>query len=173
MLNVNRLGMEATLNGLLFSFSLPSNSSLSSLCAQVSHHPPALAMIAEHKDWTLWQEYTVGSKFRGNYLQCSPIGCLHLVFHRTGNHYTWTKVVITIRNLVVGKPWVDNVSLQMAPLVSMTTTLLNSYVYFHTFLLFVYYQWGALTLLFLYYQRGLFNFIVPLLSMGALTLHET
>ena len=68
-----------------------------------------LAMHCEHKDWTFWQEYTLASKFRGKYLQCFPIGGMHIVFHRSGSHYTWNKVVVTIHNIIVGKLWVDNV----------------------------------------------------------------
>ena len=69
-----------------------------------------LAMHAEHKDWTLWQEYTLASKFRGKYIQCFPVGGVHLVLHRSGSHYTWNKVVTTIHNIIVGRLWVDNVS---------------------------------------------------------------
>ncbi|KAL5478152.1 hypothetical protein EMCRGX_G025043 [Ephydatia muelleri] len=74
---------------------------------QVGHHPPMCAMYVEHKDWTYWQEYSVASKFRGKYLLVYPIGATHLVFHRTGHHYTWTKVVVTVHNIIVGKLWVD------------------------------------------------------------------
>ena len=76
---------------------------------QVSHHPPMFAMHAEHKEWTLWQEYTVASKFRGKYLVCYPIGSCHLMFHRSKSHYTWCKVATTIHNIIVGKLWVDQV----------------------------------------------------------------
>lgn len=76
---------------------------------QVSHHPPMFSMHVEHKDWTLWQEYTVASKFRGKYLVVYPIGCCHLVVHSTKSHYTWTKVVTTIHNIIVGKLWIDQV----------------------------------------------------------------
>ncbi|XP_019854132.1 PREDICTED: oxysterol-binding protein 1-like [Amphimedon queenslandica] len=78
------------------------------LFEQVSHHPPMLAMHAEHKEWTLWQEYTLASKFRGKYIQCFPVGGVHLIIHRSGSHYTWNKVVTTIHNIIVGKLWVDN-----------------------------------------------------------------
>lgn len=66
-------------------------------------------MHAEHKEWTLWQEYTVASKFRGKYLVCYPIGSCHLMFHRSKSHYTWCKVATTIHNIIVGKLWVDQV----------------------------------------------------------------
>ncbi len=68
-----------------------------------------LAMYVEHKDWTLWQEYTVASKFRGNYIVCYPIGNTHLVFHKSHSHYTWSKVAVSIHNIIVGKMWVDQV----------------------------------------------------------------
>ena len=51
---------------------------------QVSHHPPMFAMHVEHKDWTLWEEYTVASKFRGKYVAAYPIGITHLIFHNNG-----------------------------------------------------------------------------------------
>jgi len=43
---------------------------------QVSHHPPACAQHVEHKNWTFWQDFTMGSKFRGKYLQIIPYGKL-------------------------------------------------------------------------------------------------
>ena len=75
----------------------------------MSHHPPMFAMHVEHKDFTMWEEYTVASKFRGKYLVCYPIGNTHIVFHRSGNHYTWNKVVTTIHNIIIGKLWIDQV----------------------------------------------------------------
>lgn len=41
---------------------------------QVSHHPPAVATHAEGQGWTLYQEFTMGSKFRGQYLSITPLG---------------------------------------------------------------------------------------------------
>lgn len=32
----------------------------------------------------------------------------HLVFKKSGNHYTWRKVNTTVHNIIVGKLWVDN-----------------------------------------------------------------
>ncbi|RUS70779.1 hypothetical protein EGW08_021458 [Elysia chlorotica] len=75
---------------------------------QVSHHPPALAMHIEGKDWMTWQEFTMTTKFRGRYLQIVPMGIAHLVFPKTGHHYTWRKVVTTVNNVIVGNLWVDN-----------------------------------------------------------------
>lgn len=79
-----------------------------SFAEQVSHHPPMVAMYTEGRDWIHWQEFTMSSKFRGKYLQIIPLGIAHLVFPKTGNHYTWRKVTTTVHNIIVGKLWVDN-----------------------------------------------------------------
>lgn len=43
--------------------------------SQVSHHPPAAAHHAfSEKGWTLRQEITLASKFRGKYLSILPLG---------------------------------------------------------------------------------------------------
>ncbi|KAK7505919.1 hypothetical protein BaRGS_00002641 [Batillaria attramentaria] len=79
-----------------------------SLAEQVSHHPPTLATHAEGRGWTLWQEFTMTTKFRGRYLQIIPMGIAHLQFSKSGNHYTWRKVTTTVHNIIVGRLWVDN-----------------------------------------------------------------
>lgn len=43
--------------------------------SQVSHHPPAAAHhVISDRGWTLRQEITVASKFRGKYLSIMPLG---------------------------------------------------------------------------------------------------
>lgn len=74
---------------------------------QVSHHPPVAALHYEGRGWVVWQEFTMSSKFRGKYLQIIPLGISHLIFSRTGNHYTWRKVTTFVHNIIVGKLWVD------------------------------------------------------------------
>uniref|UniRef100_A0A3P8W331 Oxysterol-binding protein n=1 Tax=Cynoglossus semilaevis TaxID=244447 RepID=A0A3P8W331_CYNSE len=79
-----------------------------SLCEQVSHHPPAAAHhVISQRGWTLWQEITIASKFRGKYLSIMPLGTIHLHFHSSGNHYVWRKVTSTVHNIIVGKLWID------------------------------------------------------------------
>ncbi|KAK1140173.1 oxysterol-binding protein 1-like [Acipenser oxyrinchus oxyrinchus] len=79
-----------------------------SLCEQVSHHPPAAAHHAESKrGWTLRQEISIASKFRGKYLSIMPLGSIHCLFANSGNHYTWKKVNTTVHNIIVGKLWID------------------------------------------------------------------
>src|SRR6218665_1155686 len=36
------------------------------------------------------------------------VGIAHLVFNKSGNHYTWRKVTTTVHNIIVGRLWVDN-----------------------------------------------------------------
>ncbi|XP_076854111.1 oxysterol-binding protein 2 isoform X1 [Brachyhypopomus gauderio] len=79
-----------------------------SICEQVSHHPPAAAHhVISQRGWTLWQEITIASKFRGKYLSIMPLGAIHLQFHHSGNHYVWQKVTSTVHNIIVGKLWID------------------------------------------------------------------
>ncbi|KAK0149439.1 Oxysterol-binding protein 1 [Merluccius polli] len=79
-----------------------------SLCEQVSHHPPAAAHhVISSRGWTLRQEITVASKFRGKYLSIMPLGTIHAIFEKGNNHYTWKKVTTTVHNIIVGKLWID------------------------------------------------------------------
>ncbi|XP_077381037.1 oxysterol-binding protein 1-like isoform X2 [Festucalex cinctus] len=79
-----------------------------SLCEQVSHHPPAAAHHAiSEKGWTLRQEITLASKFRGKYLSIIPLGSIQCIFNKSGNHYSWKKVTTTVHNIIVGKLWID------------------------------------------------------------------
>lgn len=48
--------------------------SASPVLIQVSHHPPTLATHTDGRGWTLWQEFTMTTKFRGRYLQIIPMG---------------------------------------------------------------------------------------------------
>jgi hypothetical protein len=38
-----------------------------------------------------------------------PLGIAHLVFPKTGNHYTWRKIKTVVHNIVIGKLWIDQV----------------------------------------------------------------
>ncbi|XP_072456027.1 oxysterol-binding protein 2 isoform X3 [Notamacropus eugenii] len=81
---------------------------LSKIPMPVSHHPPAAAHHVFSKNgWTLWQEITISSKFRGKYLSIMPLGAIHLEFQASGNHYIWRKSTSTVHNIIVGKLWID------------------------------------------------------------------
>ncbi|XP_014064477.1 oxysterol-binding protein 1 isoform X3 [Salmo salar] len=79
-----------------------------SLCEQVSHHPPAAAHHAiSERGWTLRQEISLASKFRGKYLSIMPLGSIQCMFEKSNNHYSWKKVTTTVHNIIVGKLWID------------------------------------------------------------------
>uniref|UniRef100_A0A0N5A4V9 Oxysterol-binding protein n=1 Tax=Parastrongyloides trichosuri TaxID=131310 RepID=A0A0N5A4V9_PARTI len=79
-----------------------------SITEQVSHHPPAAAHYAEGKNWEMYQDFLLTSKFRGKYLSVQPVGATHVKFNNSGNHYTFKKVTTTVHNIIVGKLWIDN-----------------------------------------------------------------
>jgi hypothetical protein len=75
---------------------------------QVKHHPPTVAQHCEGQGWTMWQDFTMKSKFKGNYLELAPSGIAHLSFKTSGSIYSWRKVNTYVHNLVIGRLWVDN-----------------------------------------------------------------
>ncbi|KAM3179099.1 hypothetical protein ACTXT7_001237 [Hymenolepis weldensis] len=74
----------------------------------VSHHPPVAAFHCESDLWYTWFDFSISTKFRGRYLQIKVNGVCHLVFRKTGYHYTWTKIPLTVHNIIVGRLWIEN-----------------------------------------------------------------
>ncbi|CAD5221266.1 unnamed protein product [Bursaphelenchus xylophilus] len=79
-----------------------------SLTEQVSHHPPATAHHAEGREWVMFQDFNMTSRFRGKYLSVTPTGFTHIKFKNSNNHYTYRKITTTVHNIIVGKLWIDN-----------------------------------------------------------------
>uniref|UniRef100_A0A0M3K554 Oxysterol-binding protein n=1 Tax=Anisakis simplex TaxID=6269 RepID=A0A0M3K554_ANISI len=79
-----------------------------SLAEQVSHHPPITAHHADGRKWTVHQDFTMTSRFRGKYLSVIPIGYSHVQFRGQKNIYSFKKVTTTVHNIIVGKLWIDN-----------------------------------------------------------------
>jgi hypothetical protein len=95
--------------GETYEFDDTGNTGWRALSEQVGHHPPQTALFAEHKEWAFWQDYVMGSKFRGQYLQILPQGVAHLLFRKSGHHYVYKRSVIsTVHNIIVGKLYVDH-----------------------------------------------------------------
>ncbi|KAL3281019.1 hypothetical protein HHI36_004243 [Cryptolaemus montrouzieri] len=76
------------------------------ICEQVSHHPPNAAQYCEGKDWVLWQDFVIASKFTGNEVQIIPQGEANIEFKK-GNAYCWNKVTTIVHNYLIGTVWVD------------------------------------------------------------------
>ena len=53
-------------------------------------------------EWKCWQEFTMRSRFKGKYLEVEPLGIAHLVFPRSGNHYTWRKGIENLGTMQSG-----------------------------------------------------------------------
>ncbi|XP_016891020.1 oxysterol-binding protein 1-like isoform X2 [Cynoglossus semilaevis] len=106
---VNRTGKPFNpLLGETFELDRLKESGYRSLCEQVSHHPPAAAHHAvSQKGWTLRQEITLSSKFRGKYISIMPLGSIQCIFDKSNHHYSWKKVTTTVHNIIVGKLWID------------------------------------------------------------------
>lgn len=66
------------------------------------------AFHCESDLWYTWFDFSISTKFRGRYLQIKVNGVCHLVFRKTGHHYTWTKIPLTVHNIIVGRLWIDN-----------------------------------------------------------------
>ena len=78
------------------------------LTEQTSHHPPMTAFHVEAPNWTLWGEVRLDLKFRGQYCRVIPQGVLHLRTKMDGLHYSWSKTVIIVHNLILGNYWADH-----------------------------------------------------------------
>ena len=78
------------------------------LTEQTSHHPPMTAFHVESPNWTLWGEVKLDLKFRGQYCRVIPQGVLHLRTKMDGLHYSWSKPVLLVHNLILGNYWADH-----------------------------------------------------------------
>ncbi|VDN52401.1 unnamed protein product [Dracunculus medinensis] len=79
-----------------------------SMAEQVCHHPPVTAHHADGRKWSLHQDFTMTSRFRGKYLSIIPIGYTYIKFNGRSNNYSYKKVTTTVHNIIVGKLWIDN-----------------------------------------------------------------
>ena len=77
---------------------------------QVSHHPPVSAC---HSIGAIGWEYSttldVKNAFKGKDMEVYPQGTSHIRFPN-GDHFTYKRATTCVRNIIVGRMWVDNVS---------------------------------------------------------------
>ncbi|XP_052236772.1 oxysterol-binding protein-related protein 3-like isoform X2 [Dreissena polymorpha] len=74
---------------------------------QVSHHPPISACYCESKNFTLWQDVQIKSKFWGKSMEIQPIGIVNVTLPKSKDHYRWNKVTTCVHNILGGQRWVD------------------------------------------------------------------
>ncbi|KAK9834197.1 hypothetical protein WJX81_007601 [Elliptochloris bilobata] len=77
------------------------------LAEKVCHHPTIIAACSEGRRWKLEGDAELKSKFWGRSIELTPHGLLRLTFC-DGDEYTWSKVVTSINNLIIGRIYVDH-----------------------------------------------------------------
>ena len=75
---------------------------------QVSHHPPVAALHAEHEGFTYWGQVEIQTAFKGTHIVITPIGDLHVVLHKSRDHFVWQKAQTSVHNLIVGRVSVEH-----------------------------------------------------------------
>lgn len=74
---------------------------------QVSHHPPVSACHCESKNFSLWQDTRIKTKFWGKSMEFQPVGHVNVYLPKYKEHYSWNKVTTCVHNLLGGQRWVD------------------------------------------------------------------
>lgn len=41
------------------------------------------------------------------------LGSIQCLFDKSNNHYSWKKVTTTVHNIIVGKLWIDQVTIKL------------------------------------------------------------
>jgi len=79
------------------------------LAEQVSHHPPIAACKGFCGDkFVFWQETNVKTKFNGNSVDLHTQGKTHVLFPKTGDHFSYTNPPTCVHNLIIGSVWIDH-----------------------------------------------------------------
>lgn len=79
------------------------------LAEKVSHRPVRIACQAESEKWTFWQAPMPLQKFWGKSAEINTDGKARVVFHETGEHYSWTIATSFLRNIIAGEKYVEPV----------------------------------------------------------------
>ncbi|GFN99798.1 oxysterol-binding protein [Plakobranchus ocellatus] len=77
------------------------------IAEQVCHHPPIAAAHCESKNFTIWQDVRIKTKFWGKSMEIQPLGHVHCVLPKYRDHYKWNKVTTCVHNLLGGQRWAD------------------------------------------------------------------
>ena len=78
-------------------------------CAeQVSHHPPISAGYAESKDYEMWTNTHVKTKFWGKYMEFVPIGKMNFRFKDNDHHFVWERPNSYAQNILLGHTYIDH-----------------------------------------------------------------
>eukprot|EP00106_Octopus_bimaculoides_P020477 XP_014787919.1 PREDICTED: oxysterol-binding protein-related protein 2-like [Octopus bimaculoides] len=78
---------------------------------QVSHHPPISAFHVESDLFQFHGSIHPRLKFWGKSVEVNPKGVITLELTKFGEVYTWSNVNCCVHNVIVGKLWVEHVSI--------------------------------------------------------------
>ena len=79
------------------------------IAEKVSHRPVQLAYQADSKDWSLAQSPMPSQKFWGKSAEITTEGRVRIVFHATGERFSWTPATSFLRNIIAGEKYVEPV----------------------------------------------------------------
>ncbi len=77
------------------------------LSEQVSHHPPISACHAESQEYEVFLHTNVATRFWMKSLEFRPLGKVHVVLKRPGEHYIVDRPSTSARNLLFGTLYID------------------------------------------------------------------
>ncbi|CAD5124716.1 DgyrCDS12979 [Dimorphilus gyrociliatus] len=75
---------------------------------QVSHHPPVSAFHAESENYSFCGSIHPKMKFWGKSVEITPKGNVILHLKKWNETYTWSNVVCSIHNIIIGKMWIEH-----------------------------------------------------------------
>lgn len=90
-------------------FELVSEKGFRFLAEKVSHHPMRMAFQGEATEWSISQAPCPTQKFYGKSAELIADGRVRVVFHRTGEHFSWMQTTSFLRNVIAGEKYVEPV----------------------------------------------------------------
>ncbi|OAJ40675.1 hypothetical protein BDEG_24382 [Batrachochytrium dendrobatidis JEL423] len=75
---------------------------------KVSHHPPVMACYAESKNYRIFQDSLLKTKFWGKSMELNNTGTVHLEFPALNEEYVWSKVTTSMRNLFAPSRYLEH-----------------------------------------------------------------
>ncbi|KAJ6153826.1 hypothetical protein N7470_006785 [Penicillium chermesinum] len=79
------------------------------IAEKVSHRPVQLAYQADSREWSLAQSPMPSQKFWGKSAEIITEGRVRLIFHSTGERYSWIQATSFLRNIIAGEKYVEPV----------------------------------------------------------------
>lgn len=75
---------------------------------QVSHHPPITAGHAESKEYEVWMNTHLKSKFYGKSLEFTPLGYMNFRFKDNDHLFKCKRPQTSVQNIIIGTMYIDH-----------------------------------------------------------------